>query len=65
MKGRVLVVDDDANILEVLEMRLGAMGFEVIATTDAQRAVALGAEQRFDVALFDLRMDPLDGISLM
>jgi signal transduction histidine kinase len=65
MRGRVLVVDDDAAILEVLEMRLGAMGFDVIATTDARRAVTLGGEQRFDVALFDLRMDPLDGISLM
>ena len=35
VKGRVLVVDDDATILEVLEMRLTAKGFEVTATTDA------------------------------
>ena len=65
MKGRVLVVDDDAAILEVLEMRLGAMGFDVTPTTDGPRAVTLATEQRFDVALFDLRMDPLDGIALM
>src|SRR5215831_11221917 len=65
MKGRVLVVDDDAAILEVLEMRLGAMGFDVTPTTDGPSAVTLVSEQRFDVALFDLRMDPLDGITLM
>lgn len=65
MKGRVLVVDDDPTILEVLEMRLTAMGFDVTATTDAARALEATTEQRFDVALFDLRMDPVDGISLM
>jgi signal transduction histidine kinase len=65
VKGRVLVVDDDATILEVLEMRLTAMGFDVTATTDPARAVEATIEQRFDVALFDLRMDPVDGISLM
>src|SRR5919204_255609 len=40
IKRRVLIVDDDAAILEVLEMRLGTMGFEVTATTDPQRAMA-------------------------
>ena len=62
---KVLVVDDDAAILEVLEMRLTAMGFDVTATGDpheAQRRVDGG---RFDVALVDLRMEPMDGIRLM
>ena len=39
MTRRVLVVDDDAAILEVLEMRLIAMGFDVIATRDPQAAL--------------------------
>ena len=39
MKQRAsLIVDDDAAILEVLEMRLGAMGFDVAATGDAGTA---------------------------
>jgi signal transduction histidine kinase len=61
----MLVVDDDAAILEVLEMRLHAMGFEVFTTTDAKRAVTMADNERFDVALIDLRMDPIDGITLM
>ncbi len=65
MKRRVLVVDDDAAILEVLEMRLTAMGFEVTATGDPQRALQAVDGDRFDVALLDLRMDPMDGIALM
>ena len=65
MKRRVLIVDDDPSILEVLEMRLAAMGFDVDATTDASVAVRNVAADRFDLALVDLRMDPTDGIALM
>jgi signal transduction histidine kinase len=64
-KRRVLIVDDDTAILEVLEMRLGAMGFEVIATTDSQRAIEALRQVRFDLALIDLRMEPVNGIKLM
>ena len=65
MKRSVLIVDDDAAILEVLEMRLGAMGFEVTATTDAMRALDTAGSTHFDLALLDLRMEPMDGIQLM
>jgi signal transduction histidine kinase len=65
IKRRVLIVDDDTAILEVLEMRLGAMGFEVTATTDAQRAIEALQQVRFDLALLDLRMEPVNGIRLM
>jgi signal transduction histidine kinase len=65
MKRKILVVDDDVAIVEVLEMRLTAMGYDVTATADPQ--VALGAVEntRFDLALLDLRMEPTDGITLM
>ena len=65
MKRRVLIVDDDPAILEVLEMRLLAMGFDVQATADPRVAAQNVAAGRFDLALVDLRMDPMDGIALM
>ena len=65
MTRRVLVVDDDAAILEVLEMRLMAMGFDVMATRDAQAALGAVEDARFDLALLDLRMEPMDGVRLM
>jgi len=64
MTGSVLVVDDDPHILEVLEMRLAAMGLDVTATRDPVDALCILGERGFDVALFDLRMEPLDGIAL-
>jgi signal transduction histidine kinase/DNA-binding response OmpR family regulator len=65
MKRKVLVVDDDAAIVEVLEMRLTAMGFDVTATADTQMAIVATERTRFDLALIDLRMEPTDGIALM
>jgi signal transduction histidine kinase len=65
MKGRILVVDDDAPILEVLDMRLAAMGLEVTAARNGREALAAVDAHEYDAALFDLRMDPIDGITLM
>src|SRR3989442_2295143 len=62
---KMLVVDDDAAILEVLEMRLASMGFAVTATSDPDKAIGAAQEDRFDLALVDLRMEPMDGIRLM
>src|SRR6266545_5061859 len=62
---KMLVVDDDAAILEVLEMRLASMGFAVTATSDPDAAIGAAQDDRFDLALVDLRMEPMDGIRLM
>jgi signal transduction histidine kinase len=60
----VLVVDDDPTLLAVIEMRVEAMGFEVTATHDPRAALRALEDRRFDVALFDLRMEAMDGIAL-
>ncbi len=65
MKSQVLIVDDDASMLEVLEMRLQAMGLGVTAAKSARDALTTVGARSFDVALFDLRMEPVDGITLM
>jgi two-component system, NtrC family, sensor kinase len=65
MRRKMLVVDDDAAILEVLEMRLTSMGFDVTATPESDAAVAAVQQTRFDLALVDLRMEAMDGIRLM
>ena len=65
MRGRALVVDDDALMLEVLELRLASLGLTVTATQDAEEAIAAVVGTRFDLAFVDLRMEPMDGILLM
>src|SRR6266511_823557 len=63
--GRALVVDDDPGILEVLEMRLQSMGLDVTLAQSYRDAVLLLDARGFDVALFDLRMEPVSGLKLM
>ena len=65
MKGRVLVVDDDPQIRELLEMRLEALGLTVTAVGGPSQALAALEAESFDLALFDFRMEPMDGIRLM
>ena len=62
---QVLVVDDDPNILEVLVMRLESLGLQVTAAASPIAVPAILAERRFDLALFDLRMAPMDGLALL
>jgi len=65
MKRRLLLVDDDRGILDILEMRLLAMNFDVTALDEGGKALEAAQSQRFDVALLDLRMEPMDGVRLM
>src|SRR5207249_148109 len=51
--------------LDILEMRLLAMNFDVTALDEGGKALEAAQSQRFDVALLDLRMEPMDGVRLM
>ncbi len=63
-RPRILVVDDDAAhrraVTRVLESSC-----DVVAASGAREALEHSAEQRFDVALLDIRMPVMDGFDLM
>ncbi len=63
--GKILVVDDDRNLLELVKMRLESAGYEVTAILKEEEAVQALKEQMFDLALVDLQLAHQDGISLM
>ncbi len=63
--GKILVVDDDRNLLELVKMRLESAGYEVTAILKEEEAVQALKEQIFDLAIVDLQLDNQDGISLM
>jgi two-component system response regulator GlrR len=64
-KGKILVVDDDRNILEVIKMRLVSGGYQVTTTGNAKEALHLAEQSKFDLLVLDLKLDEGDGISLM
>ncbi len=63
--GKILVVDDDRNLLELVKMRLESAGYEVTAVLKEEEALQALKEQIFDLAIVDLQLDNQDGISLM
>ena len=63
--SRILVVDDDHNVLKVIRMRLEAEGFQIVTASDAEKAVAEATSEIFDLALVDLKLSEKDGIQLM
>ena len=63
--GRVLLVDDEPEILEVLRVVLTAGGHEAIVASGGEEALALLDEQAFDLLITDVRMKPVDGFELV
>jgi len=64
--GKILVVDDDRNLAEVVRMRLESEQYEVTTAQSEDTALEAVKEKAFDLAIIDLQLDEDgDGISLM
>ena len=63
--GKILVVDDDENILEVIRMRLESADYEVLTAAREEEAIEAIRSQVFDLSIVDLQLAQTDGISLM
>jgi two-component system, NtrC family, response regulator GlrR len=64
-KARILVVDDDPGLLRLLTIRLRAEQYDVEAVESGAQALAATSRFRPDLVVTDLRMEPMDGISLL
>lgn len=64
MKKRVLVVEDDRNILISLEFLLESTGHTVFTANDGARGWAALEEHQPDLAVFDIMLPALDGYEL-
>jgi two-component system response regulator HydG len=64
VKGRVLVVDDDASMCDMLVSDLGELGFEVEARTAAPAALDALVASQFDAVVADLNMPGMTGLEL-
>ncbi len=59
--ARVLIVDDEPDILLMLRVNLEADGFETALAADGETALQRVAEDRFDLMLLDVMMPVMDG----
>lgn len=64
-KPKVLVVDDDAGIRETMADILTLEGYDVTLAANGEEAVAIIQQDRFNVALLDIRMPGMNGVEAL
>lgn len=65
MQMRVLVVDDDQDILSALQKRLTWMGHEVLTAEDGEQALKLAIEDQPDLMLLDIELPGMNGLDVL
>ncbi|MBI5846139.1 MAG: response regulator [Deltaproteobacteria bacterium] len=65
MAEKVLLVDDEADFLEVLSERMEQRGMNVSTTTSAKDALKKVEDESFDAVVLDLMMPEMDGIEAL
>ena len=64
MKEKILIVEDEKDIIKMLEYNLKKEGFRVIATHDGEDALDLALRQYPDLILLDLMLPGIDGLEV-
>ena len=65
VKTRVLVIDDEPQILRALRINLSVRGYEVLTAATGTEALKLAAERRPDVIVLDLGLPDMSGIEVL
>jgi two-component system response regulator GlrR len=65
IKSKILIVDDDKNLLELLRIRLETSGYEVAAVLSKEDAVREMRNRVFDLSIIDQQLPDTSGITLM
>jgi len=64
VRARVLVVDDEPHVRDVIARKLGSEGHEVVTTGSGAEALKLVAETKPDLILLDIGLPDVDGVSV-
>ena len=65
MKQRILVVDDEPQIREMLSLYLSSHGYEISTANDSAQALRAVGESKVDVAVLDIGLAEEDGLKLL
>jgi DNA-binding response OmpR family regulator len=64
-KGRILVVDDEADTVSLLEMTLELAGYRVEVASSGEDALRMLGEDTYDLVLLDIMMPHLSGLDVL
>jgi len=65
MKARILLVDDEKDLLEWLTIVLEKEGYLIKCATSGEDALKLFGQEQFDLVISDIRMTPINGLELL
>ena len=61
---KVLVVEDEKNIRDLVCLHLGVEGYECVPVADGKEAMLLASEKSFDLIILDLMLPGVDGVTI-
>ena len=61
MAKRILIVDDEVQLVEMVKMRLEAAGYEIISAYDGQEGFDKAKKDKPDLIILDLMLPKMDG----
>jgi two-component system, OmpR family, response regulator len=63
-RRRVLVVEDEKNIRDLVCLHLGLEGYECVPVGDGKEAMMLASEKSYDLIILDLMLPNIDGVTI-
>jgi phosphate regulon transcriptional regulator PhoB len=64
MKEKILIIEDEKDIIKMLEYNLGKEGFKTLSSRDGEDALDLTKSERPDLILLDLMLPGMDGLEV-
>jgi two-component system OmpR family response regulator len=64
MRSKILVIDDDTHIREVVQFALEKAGLDVVEAGDGQRGLELFSRSKPDLVILDITMPEMDGLAV-
>ena len=66
LKGKILICDDEKEILEILELYLEKEGYEILKASDGEEAISiLNSGNNIDLSILDIMMPKVDGYKVV
>ena len=64
MSKKILIVEDEKNIVDILSFNLGREGYETLAAYDGEKGLKLALEENPDLILLDLMLPKMNGFDV-